>query len=1111
MRGMTHDLDDVPGLPGDTPHIDRSSRQTLGDRHDRHGRHLMFTRFLPIPPSLPRATTRPLPLARGLSARCTTLGMTRFLGRCGWQTMLFVAASAWLGDSGTAQVVLPPGLGQPAGGQTAPGQGYDLALEALASGGFTSALEIALRDYQTGVRIGANRWIDSIAAATVVGECRRELGGLREALAAYDEALLIAAANPDWLLAVQFPAQDPAPMATNRVATWGRSSRTSVPAAFPAVVTIRRGGGDPQEVLKRGGVLAGAADYPVRPHEIMRAIVIAAYRHGEILGGLGRFSPAVETATQMLGRRPAPANHYSQAWIDIALGTAQWARGRPELAQPLLVRGLTVGRTLDHPLTAWGLIVLGRIALDSDQAPAAVRLFEDATIVAADYGDVRALEEAFRLAFAAHMAAGTRGVPASIRGGCAWATSGPAVLRASLLAMQAESSVTAGDLRTARASLQEIDARLLRGDPGRGDVGARAAHAAAAIAYVSGDTATGDAELGRAIEIIRPRTPRLFQLGALTESLQAGSAGVSDREAESLFSTLLGEPTARDTAVDPLGMLATTTAPREAAFEAWVTVAGRRGDEPRLTAGEAFTRARWLGTQPLAGRRLAADRLLAADPAELSAQSAARRRAILGRNRDLAAMLDQINEVRGRLVAGLTAAAAQGGAPAALPGRPEDWTSLRALAARQSAAAAAIAAGREHVPLDVPPLETTAEIRRRLAPRQLILSFQWTSSGLVGWLESRDRAASWNVRQAAALPGGIAQLAKALCLFDPVAPVPIERLIESDWKAEAERIERQLFENSKVTLAEGIDELVIVPDGWLWYVPFEILPVSSNRPDDATRRLRDVCRIRYAPTRSLAVSAPRAIRNAGPDGIVAGKMCRGDAQADIDAAAAALRQTVEHSLLLDLDPSGPAAALVGSLCDGLVIHEELTGAGPMATRPCILGGAGGGATFADWLAAPRKATRRIALPGFQTAMAGGLAAVPQRPGEDVFLPAMSLLAAGASTAVMSRWRVGGKVGLDLVAEFMADQATANADGARPPAAESWQRAVDLALAGQPDPTLEPRVRFAPRGSGKTLTDASHPFFWAGYMLVDRGTANAAQEPAPAAPPPAAAVPPGAGR
>jgi tetratricopeptide (TPR) repeat protein len=1018
-----------------------------------------------------------------------------------------VLSACLLAAAAHGQVVLPPGLGQVAGGQTVPTPAYDLALQALAEGNFSGGLEIAGREYQGGVKIGGQRWIDSIASAAAVGECRYELGGYREAIAAYEEGLLLATTHPDWLVAVQWPQQPLQPRAGRRVATWGRSQRGTRPAGLPETVSIRRGGADPQEVLQRGGVLAAPVDYPIRPHEIFRSLEIAIYRHAELLGELARQSPALDAATRALARRAAPPAHYSQSWIDVALGTAYWVQGKPDLALPLLNRGLVVGEGLDHPLTAWGLIVLGRIALDSDQAAAAAKLFEEATYAAADHGDARALEEAFRFAFTAHMVAGTRGVPPSIRGGCEWARGGLPVLHANLLAMQAECLAAAGDPRAAKAAVKEIDGRLLRGDPGRGRSGALAAYAAALAQHAAGDTAAADAELDRAIVIEQPRSPRLFQTTRLVELIVAGSSLFSDREADGLFARLLGDPTARDLAADPLAALAVMAAPRGDAFETWVQIAARRGEEAALEAAEATARDRWLAAQRLGGRPIAVQRLLGTDPQELPPGEAARRAALLARYPELAAVLDKLAQVRTTLTAAVNAAAA--GQPAAAEGRPAlpgaeaDWEAYRTLAKRLGQFVARIAAGRDFTPLDFPPRTAAAEIRGRLPPRHLLLSFHWTKAGLFGVLESRERAAFWQVRQIAALPRALQELAKSLCLFDPIAPVPTDRLLADEWRGAAAQVERILFENSKITLAEGIDELVIVPDGLLWYLPFELLPVASNRPGDPAageaRLLREVCRVRYAPIRSLAVLPFAAGRSAGPIGVHAGRMFRGDKADEVAALRARMTDAVERCQPLPVAAAGPPPALVAALFSELAICEELGGEGPIASRPLLQATAGsGGMTFADWLAPPLKRTRLILLPGLQTAMAGGLAKLPARPGEDLFVAATDLLAAGSETAVVSRWRMGGKVAADLMTEFLRDMTAPGPEGGFPTAAASWQRAVDLAIAEEPDPQREPRLKPVAKG---VLPDARHPFLWAGYMLIDCGAGG------PAAPPPAPVVQP----
>jgi len=990
-----------------------------------------------------------------------------------------------------AQVVLPPTVGGMQVGQTVPTPAYDAALAALAAGDLAGGLEIATREYRGGIRAGSQRWIDSIAAAMVVGESQYELGHLREAIAAYDEALLLWATHGDWLLAVQFPAQPLRGLAQARVATWGRSRRPTSPAVIPEQLSIRQGNVDPQQVLNKGGVLAAPVNYPVRPQEIVRALVISLYRRAEILGELSREGAALDEAAKALSRRPAPPNHWSQSWIDVALGVAAWAQGKTDQATPLLNRGLTAANQFDHPLTSWALIVLGRIALDAEQYAAARGYFEEATYTAADYGDARALEEAFRLAFAAHMAAGTGGPPPALAAAAEWAHNTLPALRARLLAMEAEALASAGNPKAATAALDALDGRLMRGDFGRGTCGIQAAYAAGLAAYGRGDDATGDTDVDRAISLAQPRTPRLFQTTRLVELVMGGATTISDRRADALFGQLLSDPAPREFAVDPVAALATASAPRREAFEAWLGPASRRGHDAFLTAAEARLRSRWLTSRPLGGRRAAIESLVGADPDTLPRAEAARRAALLARHADFARVLDEMGKLRPALANSLAAL------PPDAAAQRVGWENYAALARQQRRFVAALAVGREPTTFDFPPLDPPADVRQRLPPRHLILSFQWTTTGLTGILESNARVATWPVKRPAALAKEIQSLVREIGVVDAVAPVSTERLLEGEWRAVAERVERLLFENSKISLGAGVEELVIVPDGLLWYLPFELLPVGSGRDggvDDAgavpvsapRRMLREACRIRYAPTRGLAM---RRFNPGGADGwlgIHAVRPHRAD-RPDVGVEIVA-RFTESFDRVVGLG-TGSAPLLAASLCDRLVLFDELGGDGPIAGRPLAVGVGGKIAmTFGEWCAPPPKRPQVVVVPGLQTEMADGLNRVPARPGEDLFLAATDLLAAGARTVVLSRWRVGGEMSVDLVDEFLRDLAgdernDGEAAPARARAAECWQRAIDVVSAEEPDMSREPRLK---QSAGAILTDGSAPFLWAGYVLFDSG-------------------------
>jgi CHAT domain-containing protein len=87
------------------------------------------------------------------------------------------------------------------------------------------------------------------------------------------------------------------------------------------------------------------------------------------------------------------------------------------------------------------------------------------------------------------------------------------------------------------------------------------------------------------------------------------------------------------------------------------------------------------------------------------------------------------------------------------------------------------------------------------------------------------------------------------------------------------------------------------------------------------------------------------------------------------------------------------------------------------------------------------------------------------------------MAGGARTILLSRWRTGGETSFDLVREFAQELPHTTA-------AESWQRSVLLTMDSPLDPNLEPRLTVK---VSDQPTNATNPFFWSGYLLIDSGT------------------------
>jgi hypothetical protein len=172
-----------------------------------------------------------------------------------------------------------------------------------------------------------------------------------------------------------------------------------------------------------------------------------------------------------------------------------------------------------------------------------------------------------------------------------------------------------------------------------------------------------------------------------------------------------------------------------------------------------------------------------------------------------------------------------------------------------------------------------------------------------------------------------------------------------------------------------------------------------------------------------------------------------------------------------------------SLFDDLVVLDELQPStkGPYDWSPTQLDKATGVGDLDNWFLYPFGGPQHVLLPGFRTAAETGLKVKTPGggDGQDMFLATCGLMANGARTVMLSRWRVGGETAYDLTREFALELPHSSASAA-------WQRCVHLAMQTPLDATREPRLKLSPDDG---MVTAEHPFFWAGYMVADIGVAK----------------------
>src|SRR5690606_16710099 len=160
---------------------------------------------------------------------------------------------------------------------------------------------------------------------------------------------------------------------------------------------------------------------------------------------------------------------------------------------------------------------------------------------------------------------------------------------------------------------------------------------------------------------------------------------------------------------------------------------------------------------------------------------------------------------------------------------------------------------------------------------------------------------------------------RSLGNFDGNQELQEKQLSDQNWKQAANEVLQTLLQNSKVTFNANFQELVIVPDGSLWYLPFEALPGGDPAQ---YRPILMHCRLRYAPTVGLAIPQREGRQPSPHIGIALGKLHPSDAPTVAETAAEELNRAVQHAVPLQA-PSPVQSPLWGAAVDGLIVLDDL--------------------------------------------------------------------------------------------------------------------------------------------------------------------------------------------
>ena len=939
------------------------------------------------------------------------------------------------------------GIGQLGGSEPSgqyPSPQYYIGLEIYRSGDLERAVDV-LESALRGSRRDINgRWIDAIPPLAMLAECYWLLGDLGTSKQYVDQAFQIAIRSRGWLGRSDFASASQGNVLRSKPSwLWPAAASVNV-VPFSNRIPYRMGDVLTEQRLAQGGTIQEQSIRPIDIVEIMRTLAVASHRRRIMLGPLAKNDPV---ASSVLDSTKYPANVVPVGRTLInAMRTVEYFSGIEDkrVIENAMKSAMAGGSA--HPLTPVVLMSQAQTVSTGKEIKVVLDIASAAANTAAALEQPEWIGEAMQLAAGCADTKSAAAV-AKTAGMAAIATRRQSRL-ASLhcLVAAADASVTAGDLTSASAFLSQARDLSARRDVLVPRLDAYGAYVAARITANAGSSLGSSTanETDRSVAAVRDfalnhrsrkrllvSMPRLFQMGLIRSLLGTSVAGKSG---DALLASYSKEPPIAIWRRDPVDALATCMADRSALRIARVELAAAGGySEPLLIACDDMLAGRFLDQLPIGGRIAHVRTLVSRDTDLLPA--------------DAVAFRDNGGPAIKNLLASV--------------GNENDPTPASTEAVEASATALAL--DRIEFPsIAIPSLDSEKPVSK-LSERTGMLTFVSVGNRVYGCMASDGKVVMWDIPAASRLPGEIARLLKAI----GVGKNRGKRIAEDEqWKEAAVELRKRLIPNDSILSNAGFDSLIVVPDGPLWYLPMEILPIA----DAASPLLGEKMSVRYAATPGLAIKPVANPSKNQATGFVSAKFFSPREPEIDESIQQGIVDVMKQAVRLPTASNAPSSFLGGRI--GHLVIAATQNANmkrPLLTNIAGYDRSSPYGTLSSWIRFPAATPSSVVLMGMRTPVDQG----QMGDGNEVFTLLAGLQVAGVRDVLVSRWAVGGESSAILLRELTQELPFT---GLR----ESYSRSrVILQNAGL-DPSAEPLLARAEADveglSGK------YPLFWAGYLV-----------------------------
>jgi tetratricopeptide (TPR) repeat protein len=931
------------------------------------------------------------------------------------------------------------------------------------------------------IRFGEQRYLDSSCYWTMSGECQFHAGNYSNAIELYETALglYLDFAASGWHERIQTPPLINARNGAVQSAqiTWGQSTRTGTVAGLPDSMQVLFGRLDNERVAQQGGVIQNPEFRQVDVGEIMRCMAIGLHRRRWIKGVTCKYDAFSTRLAEVLGGLGRPDGSVLGAWNGVLAGLASAGVEEFDTAQRLLLQSLQFGGGMDHPLTPIALLELGIINLQLNDLPKAAQYALEASYSAAIFNQYDVLEEALALGTTIHLMQNRSEYPPLLPA-IVWASRNRArLLQTSLTARLAECYSEAGN-SSASAQLLGDAAKGVRGlAPAGGPLAGRIGYLAALNQFLDGNYDDGRESLGEALQHFQAGSRWLYQL-SLADSLTIKKQ-ITDRQSIVLYQLLLRDPADSEWQMEPIEAMSFLASDHLEPIERWFEISVASKDyEQAIEVAELLKRHRFYSSLPLVGRELAFRWLMHGPLETIGPDVMAQRTDFIARFPQYKQYSDRADRLQQVL---MTTPLQTEPDTDERKAQVDNFVELMKVSQLQEAALASFALRREPARMTFPPPIVASSIRNDIPTDQVILYTVATSNAIYFFSVdvSGAKLLAWQTPKKVA--SDINQIFRESNLSE--RQLDEDMLKDEKWRVLAHKVAEAWFPALDLSGLNESSEIVIIPDGILWYAPFEMLQIGAAA--EQSKSLFELAAIRYSPTLGLAVTKQRAYKPWTRTAVFSGPL---DKKFENEWTQARVQDYQKQSpTIVNFDerleiPSG----LYNTIIDQVVVWTESIRpqrGGAYALTPVEKDGKTG-SNLASWLSLPFDGAEHVVLPCFS---GDGETGVKGRvDGHEYFITACSLFASGTRTLLISRWNVGGDSTLEVSRKYLDNLAADMSP------VSAWHSAAHALTQTKLDWSKETRLK--PAKTPPEVTGA-HPLFWSSYMLMDVPTTRVPEAPA----------------